>query len=43
MSAQDLLRLAGEDAFRPSGRFDLLAGDHVPFDDLTGKSATSGN
>jgi Cdc6-like AAA superfamily ATPase len=38
MSAEQLLALARQDAFRPSGRFDLLAEDHVPFDELTGRS-----
>jgi len=37
MSAQYLLALAALDSFRPTSRFDLLAGDHVPFDDLTGQ------
>lgn len=38
MSSEHLLSLAREDAFRPTGRFDLLAGDHVPFDELTGQA-----
>ncbi len=37
MSAKHLLALAAQDAFRPTSRFDVLAGDHVPFDELTGR------
>lgn len=37
MSAEHLQALVRGDAFRPTGRFDLLAGDHVPFDELTGQ------
>jgi Cdc6-like AAA superfamily ATPase len=38
MSAKHLLVLAAQDAFRPTSRFDLLAEDHVPFDELTSEA-----
>jgi hypothetical protein len=37
MSAEHLKDMARQDAFRPAGRFDFLAEDHVPFDELTGQ------
>jgi hypothetical protein len=37
VSAEHLKLLARRDAFRPAGRFDFLAEDHVPFDELTGQ------
>ena len=36
MSSDHLLALDAQDAFRPAGRFELLAQDHVPFDELMG-------
>src|ERR1019366_5499113 len=38
LNSDRLLTLARQDAFRPSGRFECLAEDHVPFDHLTGQT-----